>query len=317
MPGGAADGAAEERPPWSAGAIRDGRRRCSRGSSRRRARATVPASCSAARGGPARRRSAARNRGRTCSKASRPGRDAGTAPRTAAPAARSRQRSSSPRRATQGEPDVVAPGEAAGQRHGVVARAPGPRRDGGDVERQVERLARHRSDLHSSMCGAGGRAPGTRRARTPRPGAARSARSASSVRTAARPGGDVVDVERVDDAGGRGPGRTEVVHARHLVGHHRRCADPHGLERRQPVALGQRHVGEGAGPPVELGEDGVGHRAGEDDCRRRPGARGGSGPHPVGPTITSGHGPGSERAHPARRPARAGPRSCAARACPR
>ena len=48
------------------------------------------------------------------------------------------------------EPDVVAPGEAARQRHGVVAGAARPRRDGRDVERRGERLARHRKDRHSS-----------------------------------------------------------------------------------------------------------------------------------------------------------------------
>ena len=51
----------------------------------------------------------------------------------------------------QGEPDVVAPGEAVRQRHGVVARASRPRRDGRDVERQVELLTRHRNDRHSAM----------------------------------------------------------------------------------------------------------------------------------------------------------------------
>ena len=51
----------------------------------------------------------------------------------------------------EGEPHVVAPGQAARQRHGVVAGATRPRRDGRDIERQVQLPGRHRNDRHSSM----------------------------------------------------------------------------------------------------------------------------------------------------------------------
>jgi len=75
----------------------------------------------------------------------------------------------------------------------------------------------------------------------------------------------------VDHACRCGLGCTEVVHAGHLVRDDGRDARVHGLQRRQAVALRERHIREGARPPVELGEDDVGDRPGEDDVigRRR------------------------------------------------
>ncbi len=86
------------RAPWIARATRDDRRTCSRGSSRHRARVRVSAWCSAARGGPARPRSSSKRGKRTCSKARRPGREAGTARRRPAPRRRRQRDSSVPHR---------------------------------------------------------------------------------------------------------------------------------------------------------------------------------------------------------------------------
>ena len=302
------------RLPWNGGAIRDGRRTCSRGSSRHRARAIGRASCSADRGAPRPPRSAARNRD-------------GPARRPAGPAARRAPRRG-PRRhrpgrpallvaapRQQGQPDVVAPGEAACQRHGVVAGAARPRRDGRDIERQVELLDRHRNDRHSSMW-ARAAARQVRVDAYAAPRLASSARRTSSVRTAARPPAMSSTSSGSTMRAGRRSHRAEVVHARHLVGHHGRDADEHGLEGRQAVALRERHVGEGAGSPVQLGQDDVGNGAGEDDVVGGPWA-----PPAQGPTRSARRSPaatdrGASRA-PGRRPAPAGPRSCEARACSR
>ena len=64
---------------------------------------------------------------------------------------------------------------------------------------------------------------------------------------------------RADRRSGRPPAPSppEVVHAGHLWGDHGRGPDPHGLERRQPVTLGQRHISKGTGTPVEIREHGV------------------------------------------------------------
>ena len=168
------------------------------------------------------------------------------------------------------ETDVVAPGEAAGQRHGVVARATRASRDGRDVERQVEVQGRHSSARQRSRCAL----------RSPAPGPLRRVRRALLCQLGAqdvvgqdgdKAGGDVVDVERVDDARRCGVRCAEIVHARDLAGHHRRDAGAHGLQRREAVPLRQRHVGEGAGPAVELGQDDLGDGAGEDDVIGRPG----------------------------------------------
>ena len=137
----------------------------------------------------------------------------------------------------------------------------------------------------------GGRAPGPR-ARVRLPLAARSARTASSVSTVVSAAAMPSTSRGSTMQRGRRTRLIEVDHAGHFVGDHRRRAHPHGLERRQPVALGQRDVGEGPGAPVEATERGV-----AAPLRRRPRPPGPSGsvrtgPHPVGPTITSGHGSG-------------------------
>ena len=252
---------------------------------------TAPASCSAARDGPAPRGSGAPTRGRT---ARTPGARAGRRapqPRTAAPAADVCHRPSSPRRATSVSIDVVAPREAGGEGHGVVPGTSRARRDGGNIERNRQRIG-HRSAFHSATW-ARAAACQVRRNTWRVPRTDQLGAQTLVGQDGCESGGDVVDVEGVHDDGRRRLGGTEVVHARHLARHDRRRAGPHRLEGRQPVPLCQRHVCEGAGTVVKRGQHGVGNRTREDDPAGLGRARG-LGPHPSGPTTTSGHGRGRE-----------------------
>ena len=170
----------------------------------------------------------------------------------------------------QGEPDIVASGEAVCQRHGVVAGATRPRRDGGGVERQVEMLSRHRNDRHSSIWARA--APRQVRADAyAAPWLRSSARRTSSVNTAARPRAMSSMSSGSTMRAGAGPtaprSRTLGTSLDTTVG----MPHAHGLQRRQAVALRERHIGEGAGPPVHLGEDGVGNGTSEDDMVGGPG----------------------------------------------
>ena len=117
------------------------------------------------------------------------------------------------------------------------------------------------------------------------------------------PRGDVVDVERIDDAAPGGP-RPRRGRARSAP----RRPPPTGVPMRMASSGGRPypsvsgHVGEGTGPPVEPGQDGVGDGAGEDDAVRVRRVPAGRGPTPSGPTITSGHAPGQRGPHPAEGP---------------
>ena len=109
-------------------------------------------------------------------------------------------------------------------------------------------------------------------------------------------GGDALDVERVDD---RRPAPAPTASRSCTLGTSSdatsRRPDPHGLERRQPVALGQGHVGEGTGAPVELRQHGVGDGPREDDAIGLMGGAAGPGPTPPARRPRACHGPGSER----------------------
>ena len=151
--GGARGSPSERAAPWIGRATPGGRRRCSRGSSRHRARATVRASCSGARGGPATRASRGGGGTAACSKSSRPGRDTGTAPTTSAAPAANPPSVPRPRGATPWSGRCRrARRSPRGHLHGVVARPPGACGDGRDVERQASGRAAHPSDRHSPMC---------------------------------------------------------------------------------------------------------------------------------------------------------------------
>ena len=302
-------------PPWSAGAIRDGRRRCSRGWSPRTGRATVPASCSAARDAPSPPAERSSAGSPTCSKTRRPGRDDGTS----AGACRRPLVASAPRRRAGPRASASRPGcgrQAPGQRHGVAARRRRADRHGRDVEGE------RRAD----------RRPSSRAASTRRTWARGDGRARCAPRRTADPAGGQVAAERVvgeDGSRGRPPCRRRRAGRRCAPaadpGSPRSCtlgtsadttdgrAHAHGLERGQPVALGERDVGEGPGAAVEPREHGVGDRAGEDDAvglgRPSPSAPPGRADDDQRPRL------GQRAAGPGGRPARGGPGSCAARGC--
>ena len=99
---------------------------------------------------------------------------------------------------------------------------------------------------------------------------------------------------RIDEARRRRPDRTEVVRAGHLFGHHGRDPGPHRLQWREPVPLGERHVGEGPGAAVHPGEDAVAEDAGEDDAVGGPGGRPAQGPTRPVRRPPAATGPASE-----------------------
>ena len=270
----------------------------------------VPASCSAARGGPPTpsERSSEREPDLLVGAA---GPGATPAPRRARAAPAGQVGASVPRRpagATSVSSTSSRAARPRAKRHGVVAGAARPLGHGRDVERQVERPRSPQRPPQLDVWRAAA-APGPAPTRTSAPRRPRSARTASSVRTAPSPAAMSSTSSGSTMRAGGGAGCAEVVHARHLVGHHGRGAHAHGLQRRQAVALGERHIGEGPGPPVQPGQHGSGTAPGEDDTGRPPGPRRAAGAPPGRPDDHQRpRARGASRAR-GRRRARAGPRS--------
>ncbi len=167
--------------------------------------------------------------------------------------------------APQREGDVVASLQRADQVDGVAARADGALGDRAHVERQRQhvrrllgaRAAGHSSALHKRTWARAAdshvRLPAARQARR------------GEVRTQGVVGGqpdeglgDLVDLRRVH-LERCPPGRGQRAR------HHRRAV-AHGLHRRQPEALFERHIGEEPSPCVQRRQDTLTDAAGEDDA---------------------------------------------------
>ena len=234
--------------------------------------------CSAGRGGR-RGRPAAAARGRpTCSQASRSGRGRappsidgrprpppGRAPILGEPAARASPASGRRRRGGSPAPDRrpaveparrPAPGCTARPRPARPGRRSRRARPAGAVGPLMPATA------HSSTCRR--RPPGARSCAAAR---ARPGRSASAARTARRrPAATRASaMASTSTAGPPAAAAAAAPAPGSTLGHrgagHHRHAEAHGLQRREAVALGQRHVGKSPGPGVEAGQHLVGDAA--------------------------------------------------------
>ena len=169
----------------------------------------------------------------------------------------------------QRQRDVRPRGEPPTKRHGVVAGTARSFGHGRYVERERERLAhRSRAPEVEVLLRRGAPRPAPHVLSPPRGQVGAHGVVGQDV---AEPGGDVLDVEGVDEPRRRRRRIAEVVHTGDLTPR-RTGYPPASPPGGQAVALGERDVGEGPGAPVQLGQDRGGNGARED----RIGGRNGS-----------------------------------------